>query len=157
MAGTRFWFMNHVVNPALRALLRSPLRGLLDGSLLLLTYQGKKSGRLYTLPAQYARLGSTVYIVPGQAERKTWWRNLRGGAPVTLRLGGRDVRGQATALTAQDGDALVDAALAYFGRFTQAAQMAGVSRLADGRFDREAVRAAAEKLVVVRVTIEPRG
>jgi hypothetical protein len=76
------WFMNKFVNPLVRLILRSPLHGLMDGSLLLIIYRGRKSGKDYTLPVQYARDGSTIYIVPGMPEKKTWWRNLRGGAPV---------------------------------------------------------------------------
>jgi hypothetical protein len=34
----------------MRALLRSPLHGLLSGMLMLLSYTGRKSGRTYTIP-----------------------------------------------------------------------------------------------------------
>jgi len=80
-----WWFMNHLVNPFVRFILRSPFHRLFSGSIMLITYQGRKSGKAYTLPVQYARTGNTLNIVPGAAETKTWWRNLRGGAPVRYR------------------------------------------------------------------------
>ncbi len=79
------WFMNKIANPLMRLILRSPLHGILGLPLLLITYRGCKSGKEYSLPVQYAQDEHTIYIVPGTPEKKTWWRNLRGGAPVKLR------------------------------------------------------------------------
>jgi len=41
------------LNPLMRALLRSPLHGLLSGMLMLLSYTGRKSGKVYTIPIGY--------------------------------------------------------------------------------------------------------
>jgi hypothetical protein len=76
------WFMNHLVNPIVRLILRSPVHRLLSGSIALITYRGRKSGKTYTLQAQYVQADGLIYILPGAPEQKTWWRNLRGGAPV---------------------------------------------------------------------------
>ena len=46
------WLMNHLVNPIVRLILRSPLHRLVSGSILLITYQGRKSGKTYTLRVQ---------------------------------------------------------------------------------------------------------
>jgi hypothetical protein len=78
------------LNRVISRLLRSPLHRLLDRWLLLLTVSGRRTGRAYTLPVQYARRGDALYVLPGRAAQKTWWRNLRGGAPVLLHLSGRD-------------------------------------------------------------------
>jgi hypothetical protein len=69
-------FRNRLVNPVVRLLLRSPLHRLLSGSLVILSYQGRKSGRWYSLPCMYARDSQALYIVPAQPDRKLWWRNL---------------------------------------------------------------------------------
>jgi deazaflavin-dependent oxidoreductase (nitroreductase family) len=92
----------------------------MDGSLLLIIYRGRKSGKDYTLPVQYARHGDTIYIVPGMPEKKTWWRNLRGGAPVRLLLGGQALVGNAELL---EGGApgTLPALEAYLKRFPDAA------------------------------------
>ena len=95
-----FWFMNRVLNPILIALLRGPLHGMLGGNLLALTYSGKKSGRSYTLVANYFRIGGLVFIIPAMPGQKTWWRNLMGGAAVDLTLAGEQHR-QASAQALQ--------------------------------------------------------
>jgi hypothetical protein len=41
----------------------------------------------------YARDGQDLYVVPGQPDRKLWWRNLRQPTPVRLCLQGRDREG----------------------------------------------------------------
>ena len=70
-------------------LLRSRLHGLLSGGLMLVTVTGRRSGRRYTTPVNYVRRDD-VLTVFSRSER-TWWRNLRGGAPVTVRLKGHDL------------------------------------------------------------------
>lgn len=74
------------------ALLRSPLHGLLSRAVLLLTYTGRRSGRPVTVPVNYARDGGDLYIF--SRRDRLWWRNLRGGAPVRVRLRGRDLPGR---------------------------------------------------------------
>jgi hypothetical protein len=81
----------HFVNPFVAALLRSPLHHLVSGRLMLLSYTGRKSGRAYTIPLGYTRLGRDLLVFTYHA----WWRNLRGGAPVALRLRGRTMTGRA--------------------------------------------------------------
>jgi hypothetical protein len=46
---------NRVINPLVRVLLRSPAHRVMSRGVLLLTYTGRRSGRRYTLPVQYAR------------------------------------------------------------------------------------------------------
>jgi len=85
-----------VVNPAMRLLLRSPLHGLVSGSLMLITFTGRRSGRRYTTPVRYLRDGDLVYCLTSTQTR--WWRNLLGDAEVTLRIRGRDHRCHAVAI-----------------------------------------------------------
>jgi deazaflavin-dependent oxidoreductase (nitroreductase family) len=88
------------INPVVSALLRSPLHGVLSKQLFLLTYTGRRTGRRYTLPLGYMRDGDALLVTSQHAERKQWWRNLRGGAPVDLHLRGRRVRGRAEVVEA---------------------------------------------------------
>ncbi|MEJ7901511.1 MAG: nitroreductase/quinone reductase family protein [Thermomicrobiales bacterium] len=84
-------FLNHVANPVVRALLRSPLHALLSRSVMLITVIGRRSGRSYTLPVQYARQGDAVYVYsPGD---RRWWRNLDEGEPVTARIDNESLTG----------------------------------------------------------------
>ncbi len=83
-------------NPLVNWLLRSPFHRLMDGGTLLLTYIGRKSGRLFTFPISYAQNGQSLRLITRQ--QKTWWKNLRPGAPVTLWLRGEKRTGQAEVL-----------------------------------------------------------
>ena len=60
-----------------------------------LTYTGQRSGGRYTTPVGYVRDGETLLAIG--ARDHTWWRNLRGGASVTVRVRGRDYRATAVA------------------------------------------------------------
>lgn len=91
-----------IVNPLMKALLRSPLHGLLSNSLMALTFQGRKSGKRYTIPVGYLQRGDTLYLFT----HSSWWKNLRGGAPVTVRLRGQAVKGIAEPI--QDTDLMLD-------------------------------------------------
>ncbi len=80
-------FLNNFGNYWVRWLLRSPLHKLLDGSLMVITVSGRKTGKKYSIPVQYVRRGRDIYIF--SRRRRTWWRNLQGGAQVQLKIGGR--------------------------------------------------------------------
>ena len=55
---------------------------------MLITFTGRKSGRQFTTPVRYIRDGETVRCFTSPENQ--WWRNLRGGADVALRIEGRD-------------------------------------------------------------------
>ena len=76
------------LNPLIAALLRSPLHPVVSRDLLLLTYVGAKSGRRRTLPLSYVEVGGRFYLCTRSSQ---WWRSLRNGRPVDLRLRGRSV------------------------------------------------------------------
>ena len=103
-----FLAMNRLVNPALKALLRSPFHRLASGRLALLTYRGRRTAREHTIPCFYRDEGDEVTIAVGWPDRKVWWRNLTGeGGTVRLLLHGEEVRGHAVATRDPGRDALV--------------------------------------------------
>lgn len=85
------WF-----NPMMRRLLRSPLHSLVSKNMMLISYTGRKSGRVYATPIGYLKVADGLHTI--SSRERVWWRNLRGGADVTLRLQGRDVGAWATAI-----------------------------------------------------------
>jgi deazaflavin-dependent oxidoreductase (nitroreductase family) len=87
--------LRRIGNVLVIGLLRSPLHPLASGSLLLITYRGRSSGRRFTTPVMYAEREGTLTIFVGHSERKRWWRNFRGGGEVEVRLRGRCRRAQA--------------------------------------------------------------
>lgn len=82
------WF-----NPIMRWLINSPLHFFVSKNMMLMTYKGRKSGKSYTTPMNYLEIGGALYTI--SFKKRTWWRNLRGGAAVTLRLRGKDVPARA--------------------------------------------------------------
>lgn len=93
----RFAVLNQTGNRVLRGLLRSPLHRFASGRLALITVTGRRSGREYTFPVLYSQDGERVTIQVGWPESKVWWRNLRDGAGVRLRLRGEERTGHARA------------------------------------------------------------
>jgi deazaflavin-dependent oxidoreductase (nitroreductase family) len=147
-------FYNRFANPVVRAVLRSPLHGLASRWLLLLTYTGRRTGRRYTLPAQYVRRGDELFLFPGRAARKTWWRNLRGRASVSVRLRGRDLA--ATAVVVSDEEEVLAALRAYLDRFPATARVLGIGGRPTGAVDESSLRRAAADAVIVRLRLEGR-
>jgi nitroimidazol reductase NimA-like FMN-containing flavoprotein (pyridoxamine 5'-phosphate oxidase superfamily) len=140
------WFRNRLVNPLVRLLLRSPLHRLLSRSLVILSYQGRKTGRWHSLPCMYARHGQHLYIIPGHPDRKLWWRNLRQPTPVRLRLQGRDLNGTATA--SSDPEAVAAGLRRYLARYPKTARPLGVQLETNGAVT------AGRSLVVVTVHLD---
>ena len=64
--------------------------------------------------------GQELFIIPGQPDRKVWWRNLRRPSPVRLRLRGRDLEGTATA--SSDPEAIAAGLHRYLARYPKAAK-----------------------------------
>ena len=86
-----------LLNKMVSWLLRSRLHGVVSKKIMLLEMTGRKSGRKYTFPISYVRDGEVLLCLADRATR-TWWKNLRGGADVTLWLRGQQVTGVAQAI-----------------------------------------------------------
>jgi len=91
---TPFAVFNRTANPVVKAVLSSPLHPLLSRGLALITVTGRRSGGRYTLPVGYRQDGDRVTINVGWPQRKDWWRNLRQGGAVEMRIRGRRRVGQ---------------------------------------------------------------
>ena len=105
-----------IVNPIVGLLLRSPIHGFWSKSLLLITFTGNKSGRQYTTPVRYIRVGNLIRCFT--SSENMWWRNLRGGADVMLRVEGENKKFRATAIE-NDPDRIREALVHYLGAYPQ--------------------------------------
>lgn len=140
-----------LANPFLLRALRTGHPTRLGKSLMAITVTGVKTGRDFTFPVQFVRDGDTIWVLPGHPESKTWWRNLRSGAPVRLHLEGVDVGGTAVAISGgTDPEEAVRGLRAYLRRTPAAARAVGVAADASD----EQLRAAAEHAVVVRIELQ---
>jgi hypothetical protein len=133
-------------NPIMVWLLRSPLHGMLSGNMMVLNYVGRKSGKAYHLPVSYIRLGETLLTI--SYKRRTWWRNLRGGAPVTIRLQGKDVNGRAEVV--EDEQGVMEGLTAFIAGNPPTARAFGMKVGVDGQPEPGSLQQAARKCVIVR-------
>src|SRR3954468_20874053 len=90
------WFLNRLINPLVRMLLRSPLHPLLSRRLVLLRVTGRRTGRTFEIPVGYVGEASGLVVTVGAPERKQWWRNISESTPVTVILRGRARTGVAS-------------------------------------------------------------
>ncbi len=139
------WF-----NPIITWILRSPLHGIASKNTMLITYTGRKSGEQYTTPVNYLDIsdnGRPVLYTTSYRER-VWWRNLRGGAAVTLRLRGVDLPANAQVIEEQE---LVEDALdAYLRKAPHLGHYFGVNLQEDGSPGVDDLHRTAEKMVVIK-------
>jgi deazaflavin-dependent oxidoreductase (nitroreductase family) len=143
-------FFVRLGNPFIAALLRSPLHAMADASMMLISVTGRRSGRLYTTPVNYLRDGETLVVV-SQRER-TWWRNVRGGDEVGLRLQGRTRRGLAT--VAEDDTSVAQALGRIVARQPAYARFLGVTVGPDGTGAPDDLARAARSRVVISVRLK---
>jgi hypothetical protein len=116
-----------LANPLVRAVLDSPMHGLLSGRLVLVEYRGRRSGRTFRIPLRYAPTGDGgIAAVAVRPERKQWWRAFAPAAGATLTIRGAPVsaRGEITAGDARN--AALEAYLARYPRSRRVAQDAAV-------------------------------
>ena len=139
-----------LVNPLMKLLLRSPLHFLASEALLLITFTGRKSGREYTTPVGYEQLDGTLYVTT-QTDR-VWWRNLRGGAEVSVRLRGEPRRGRAEVI--EDDESVAEYVHGFLERHgLDAASRIALAVHADEVPDVETLRRGLSAVVVVRIEL----
>lgn len=143
-----------VINPLMKALLRSPLHGPLSDSLLLITFTGRKSGQTYTTPVGYEQVDGTLYVT-SQTDR-VWWKNLRGGADVSVRVRGENREGSADVI--EDNGAVADYVLGFIERNG----LDSIGRLAlsiegDTVPERDALAKGLDDVVVVEIELDDVG
>jgi hypothetical protein len=138
-----------LANRLMIPLLRSPLHRLVSDTLILLSFQGRKSGKTYTFPTGYTQQDNQVEIIT----YRSWWKNLRGNAPVTLWLKGKKRRGEASVFF---GDETVAQALLPIARRSrQMRKLYEIELDAQGQPQEESVLRAARVTALVRIRLDP--
>ncbi|MGI9433187.1 MAG: nitroreductase/quinone reductase family protein [Myxococcota bacterium] len=142
------------INPVMTALLKSPLHGLVSRDIMLITFTGRRSGRSYTTPVSYFREGQTVRCFT--RNDTAWWRNLRGGASVSLRVRGEEQEGHAEAISG-DPKRIADALTAFLSQVPRDATYYDITLDANGAPDPEDLERAAHDVVLVETALHPSG
>jgi hypothetical protein len=142
------FLMHRVINPMMRRFLASRFHARIGSEMMMvLTFRGRRSGQSYSFPIGYMRDGNTLISY----SPFSWWRNLRGGVPVTVVLQGRTLNGTADVCTDTDQ---IEAGMAVYLRHNPGdAKFFHVS-LDDRQPDPEDVARAARDNVQIRVNLD---
>lgn len=79
---------SRIANPLVAGVLRSRFHPLLSRWFLLLSYEGRRSGRHYTTPTLYRQTSDGVVLFT-PADSTNWWRNFRDGHPLSVLVRGQ--------------------------------------------------------------------
>ena len=129
-------------------MLRSPLHGILSDGMLLLTVTGRKTGKQYTTPVGYYREAGYLWVITSRD--RTWWKNLRGGAEVSLLLKRKPVK--AIAEPDLDEKAVETRMYEYVKHVPQAAKPLGI-RVQNGNANAEDIARTAKDRLFVRLQL----
>jgi deazaflavin-dependent oxidoreductase (nitroreductase family) len=136
------------VNQAMKLVLRSPVHGMVSTTVLLISFTGRKSGKTYTTPVSYSQDGDLVTIFT----HADWWKNLRNGAPVTLRMRGRELQGLTEPIT-EDKGAVAAGLRAHLRKVPGDARYYGVTFDDQKNPRAEEVEQAAQTVMMIRIRL----
>ena len=132
-----------LLNPVVKTILQSPLHGLMSSNTLIIEYTGRKSGKSYSLPVSYARDGDRLSCFTARTNK--WWKNLKGGRPVTLILQGKRVSATAE-IEAVNDEAIADALVPFIKAVPRDARAANIRLQAGNSPNLDDVAAASKRL-----------
>ena len=130
-------------NDFVKFFLRTPLYVFM-GDTMLITVTGRKTGKKYITPVGFYRDGDFLWVITSRD--RTWWRNVKDGADVEMRMRGKNVTGFAEAIL--DEDVVASQLGDYLKHIPMAANPMGV-RMENGKpHPEDAARLAKERLFV---------
>ena len=128
--------------------LRSPFHRMLSKNMLLITVRGRKTGRQYTTPVEYYEQGGYLWVLTRR--ERTWWRNVKGGAEVSLCLNRKAVSALGETIECASE---VEAELEnYAQRMPVSARALGLHQ-AEGVPNAEEIRRVAQDRLFVRLKV----
>jgi len=132
----------------MKFVLRSPVHGIVSKFTTLITFTGRKSGKTYTTPVSYSQVDDQVYIFT----HANWWKNLRGGASVTLCLQGQERQGWAEPID-EDKDAIATKLAAHLQKVPSDAKYYSVTFDGQGIPKADEVKQAVQTVTMIRVRL----
>ena len=136
-------------NPIMIWILRSRFHKMLSGSIVLLIFKGRKSGRTIEVPVNYIRDGKTLWVLSDR--QRIWWLNLTGGAPLSVTLA-RKVKKARGEVILHDKE-VMHALTEYFKLAPKMAKYFKVKVDREGNPDLSDLGAAARSRVVIKIKL----
>jgi len=134
-------------NDFVKFLLRTPFHIFL-GNTMLITITGCRTGKEYSTPVGFYREDDCLWVLTSR--NRTWWRNARNGAKVSLLLKGKTVN--AVADVELDEQAVEIHLLDYIRHLPRAAKPLGI-RIENKTPNAEDVRRVAKDRLFVRIRV----
>ena len=135
-------------NPIVIWLLRSPLHSLMDKSTILITFTGRKSGKTYTIPVSYVRDGDRLMMI--SKREHSWWKNLQGGAQVTLYMQGHTLKARGEVF--MDAETVANKLLLFLQHFPGYQRLIHIRLATNGQPENpEAFQRFAQGMVIVLI------
>ena len=140
-----------LLNRIMKMLLHSPLHALMSGSIMVVYFTGRKTGRRGSTPVRYLRDDDGLYCLTGRETR--WWPNFLAAAPVELQVAGKRLSGSAQALP-DDADAKTAALRIMLARFPSDAAYHGMALKRGQTPTDEQIKSAVARDVLVRFALD---
>jgi hypothetical protein len=132
-------------NDFVKFFLRTPLRIFL-GDTMLITVTGCRTGKKYSTPVGFYRENGYLWVL--SSRDRTWWRNVRHGANVTLLLRGKAL--EAFAEAELDERAVESRLVDYIRHIPVAAKSMGI-RVENKVPNEEDIRRAARDRLFIKI------
>ncbi len=130
--------------------LRLPFQTPMSRRLILLSYTGRKTGKVYTIPVSYVEQGDVLLIPGGGA----WKTNLENGQ--TVRVWFRGLERRASPEVIRDLDEVQELVAFMMAANPAVSRFIGVPKQRDGRPDSEKLeRAVRGGFALVRLRLDP--
>ncbi|MBT4519136.1 MAG: nitroreductase family deazaflavin-dependent oxidoreductase [Halieaceae bacterium] len=137
-----------IINPIVKALLASPVHGLMSDNTVVLYTRGRKTGRAYSTPVSYMQESKVLHCFT--ARTSPWWRNVAAMAKIEVLLQGQ--RRTATPAVILDDDARKNEVLTRFLRAVpRDAAFSGVTMLSSGEPDGDDIARVVSNMVLVEL------
>ena len=129
--------------------LRSSFHGMLSNGMMLITVTGRKTGKKYTTPVGYYRENGYLWVITSRD--RTWWKNLQGGADVSLLLKRQPMTAFAETELAQSS---IEARMHEYLKYIPQAAKPMHIRVENGKANGEDIARTAKKRLFVRLKLE---
>jgi hypothetical protein len=139
-----------VLNPIVKMLLNSPLHFIMSGNIVLLTFTGRKSGRVLSTPVSYRIVDGSVHCFTDYVNQ--WWRNLQDVESIELLLKGKKLIGKPIVVS-KDQVVIAQAFGDFLTALPRSASFSDVSLDKDKIPNQQDVERAAKELVFIEIKL----
>jgi hypothetical protein len=139
------------LNPVMIALLRSPIHGIASANLCIFSYRGRRTGKSYSTPLSFMRVGSIVRLLSSHNTR--WWNNfLDGPVDVDFEIGRTTFYGKAQT-TVEDSEAFRNGVRTFLSAVPRDAGVYGIKLDSNRKPREEDIARAAGHVVLVEIEL----